>query len=122
MLARIGLVGKKSSRPYLGPSEAIFSIGLKNPKKHKILPIFSWCANGPYSPGVALAAVHPRWGDRSAIYVKNSREWQDEEFAVQKIKKIKILKIQICSTQNVGKVWIGRKKSSWPYHLRRFFP
>ena len=29
--------------------------------------------------------------------------------------KIKILKIQIRSAQNVGKVWISRKKSSWPY-------
>ena len=32
MLARSGLVGNKSSWPYLGPSEAIFSIGPKNPK------------------------------------------------------------------------------------------
>ena len=29
--------------------------------------------------------------------------------------KIKILKIQIRSAQNVGKVWISRKKSSRPY-------
>ena len=28
----------------------------------------------------------------------------------QKIKKLKILKIQIRSVQNVGKVWISRKK------------
>ena len=33
-----------------------------------------------------------------------------QKFGVQKIKKIKILKIQICSAQNVGKVWISRKK------------
>ena len=32
------------------------------------------------------------------------------KFGVQKIKKIKILKIQIRSAQNVGKVWISRKK------------
>ena len=32
------------------------------------------------------------------------------KFGVQKIKKIKFLKIQIRSAQNVGKVWIGRKK------------
>ena len=31
-------------------------------------------------------------------------------FGVQKIKKIKFLKIQICSAQNVSKVWISRKK------------
>ena len=32
MLARSELVGKKSSRPYLGPSEAIFSMDRKNAK------------------------------------------------------------------------------------------
>ena len=32
------------------------------------------------------------------------------EFGVQQIKKIKILKIQIRSAQNVVKVWISRKK------------
>ena len=30
-------------------------------------------------------------------------------------KKTKILKIQIRSAQNIGKVWISRKKSSWPH-------
>ena len=38
-----------------------------------------------------------------------------QKFGVQNIKNIKILKIQIRSAQNVGKVWISRKKSSWPY-------
>ena len=33
-----------------------------------------------------------------------------QKFGVQKIKKIKILIIQIRSAQNVGKVWISRKK------------
>ena len=28
---------------------------------------------------------------------------------------MKILKIEIRSAQNVGKVWISRKKSSWPH-------
>ena len=37
------------------------------------------------------------------------------KFGIQKIGKIKILKIQIRFTQNVGKVWISRKKSSRPY-------
>ena len=31
------------------------------------------------------------------------------------MEKVKILKIQIRSTQHVGKVWIRRKKSSRPY-------
>ena len=38
-----------------------------------------------------------------------------QKFGVQKLEKIKILKIQIRSAQNVGKVWISRKKSSWPH-------
>ena len=33
------------------------------------------------------------------------------KFGIQKYKKIKILKIQIRSAQNVGKVWISRKKN-----------
>ena len=33
----------------------------------------------------------------------------------QKIPKIKILKTKIRVAQNVGKVWISRKKSSWPH-------
>ena len=33
------------------------------------------------------------------------------KFGVQKMEKIKILKIQIRSAQNVGKVWISRKKN-----------
>ena len=33
------------------------------------------------------------------------------KFGVQKIKKRKLLKIQIRSAQNVGKVWISRKKT-----------
>ena len=32
------------------------------------------------------------------------------KFGVQKMEKIKILKIRIRSAQNVGKVWISRKK------------
>ena len=32
------------------------------------------------------------------------------KFGVQQMEKIKILKIQIRSAQNVGKVWISRKK------------
>ena len=41
MLARSGLVGKKSSRPYLGPSKAIFSMDRQNPKNARILVVFA---------------------------------------------------------------------------------
>ena len=64
MSARSGLVGKTSSWPYLGPSEAIFSIGWKNPKSVKILPIFLGGPMGPIHPVWALAAIHPGWGNR----------------------------------------------------------
>ena len=59
MSARSGLVGKKSSRPYLGPSEAIFSIGRKNQKNVKILPIFLGGPMGPYSPGLGPCCYPP---------------------------------------------------------------
>ena len=47
------------------------------------------------------------------------------KFGVQKMEKIKILKIQIRSAQNVGKVWISREKillgpfgALWAHFLR----
>ena len=40
---------------------------------------------------------------------------QARNLGPKKIQKIKILKIKIRSAQNVGKVWISRKKSSWPH-------
>ena len=64
MLARSGLVGKKSSRPYLGPSEAIFFIDRKNARNAKILHIFLGGPMGPIHPVWALAAIHPGWGNR----------------------------------------------------------
>ena len=38
-----------------------------------------------------------------------------QNFGIQQIKKMKSLKNQIRSAQNVGKVWISRKKSPRPY-------
>ena len=56
MPARFGLVGKKSSWPHLGPSEAIFSMDRKNSKTCTKFAYFPWWANGPYSPGVQCLA------------------------------------------------------------------
>ena len=42
--------------------------------------------------------------------VWKSGDLEIQKCGVQKIKKIKILKIQIRSAQNVSKVWISRKK------------
>ena len=43
------------------------------------------------------------------------------KFGIQQVQKLKILKIKIHSAQNVGKVWIRRKKSSWS-QLGQIFP
>ena len=63
----------------------------------------------PAAPAPAPAAPKPR--------PKLSPSWAQAgpKVGAQKIQKIKILKIKIRSAQNVGKVWISRKKSSWPY-------
>ena len=65
MSARFLLAGtKKTSRPHLGPSRAIFCVGRKNPKLHKFC-LFSLV--GPWALFTrfgALAAIHPRWGNR----------------------------------------------------------
>ena len=53
MLARSGLGGKKTSRPHLGPSQAIFSMDRTNPKISKNMSIF---LGGPKGP------IHPVWG------------------------------------------------------------
>ena len=55
MSARSGFAGKNTSWPYLGPSRGIFCMGQKNLKNVKILPIFPWWANGPYSPAFGYA-------------------------------------------------------------------
>ena len=53
------------------------------------------------------------WGPGSPEILR-SGDLEIQKLGVQKINK-KDLKIQIRSAQNVGKVWVSRKKSSWPY-------
>ena len=44
------------------------------------------------------------------------------KFGIQKIKKIEILKIQIRSAKNVGKVWISKKNLLAPFGaIRGYF-
>ena len=47
--ARSGLAGKRTSRPHLGPSQAIFCVGRKIQKLQTKIAYFPWWANGPYS-------------------------------------------------------------------------
>ena len=71
MSARSGLVGKIHRGAYLGPTQAIFSMGRKNPKNAQNLPIFLGGPMGPIHPVWALAAIHPRWGNRETLAVDN---------------------------------------------------
>ena len=68
MSARSGLVGKKSSRPYLGPSEAIFSMDRKNPKNYKKMFIFA------YFPGLGPLLLSTRGGG-IGIYLHCGVRW-----------------------------------------------
>ena len=76
MLARSGVVGKKSSRHYLGPSEAIFSMDRKNRKIAKKMPIFLGGPMGPYSPLEPLIASSV-WGTilRMPAFARGSLLW-----------------------------------------------
>ena len=49
------------------------------------------------------------WGPGNPEILR-SGDLEIQKFGVQKMTKIKILRIQIRSAQNVGKVWISRKK------------
>ena len=57
--------------------------------------------------GVRLGSEGSSGGGGGGGGVGGGGVWK---FGVQKMEKIKILKIQIRSAQNVGKVWISRKK------------
>ena len=63
-------------------------------------------------PSASAAAASGNLGTWKSGNLGNWRSGglEIQKFGVQKIKKIKILKIQIRSAQNVGKVWISRKK------------
>merc|ERR1712167_488002 len=67
---------------------------------------------GPARPGPSLAQAR-------FLEIWKSGAWKPGNLDSKKIPKIRILKINIRSAQNVGKIWISRKKSSWP-HLGLF--
>ena len=66
-VGKVWISRKKSSWPYLGPSEAIFSMDRKNRKSVYISPIFLGGPMGLVHPVWALAAIHPRWGNRYVL-------------------------------------------------------
>ena len=63
---------------------------------------------GPAQLGSSLAQAR-------FLEICNSGDLEIQKVGIQKIGKIEILKIQIRSAQNVGKVWISREKTSWPH-------
>ena len=85
-------------------------------------------------PSVRPSAPWPPCGffGSREIQMFGSRELQSPEFwdleiqkfGIQHMKRVKILKIQIRSAQNVGKVWMSGEKSSWPHLVpfQVFFP
>ena len=81
-------------RPAQGPSQA--QVGGPKPGPS------GWAQAGPKWVGPSRAQAGPKWVGPSWAQARN--------LGPKKIKKIKILKIQIRSAQNVGKVWISRKK------------
>ena len=75
-----------------------------------------WAHAGPKWVGPSRAQVGgPTRGPSGWAHVGPKWVGPSQKFGTQKIQKIKILKIKIRSAQNVGKVWISRKKSSWPH-------
>ena len=65
--------------------------------------------------GVRLGSENSSGGVWKSGNLENLGIWRSgdleiQKFGVQKIKRLRILKIQICSAQNVGKVWISRRK------------
>ena len=124
MSARSGLVRKNPPGPIWGHLRPFFPWTGKNQKMPKFC-LFSlvgqWALFTRFSnflisrfPDFHLASlgepVLHDWG--TALSGNNPDFWDLEiqKFGVKKMKNIKILKIQICSAQNVGKVWISRKK------------
>ena len=64
-------------------------------------------------------------GQTSQAKFGKSGDLEIQKFGIHKMKTVKIIKIQIRSTQNVGKVWISRKTNPPDPilgHPRQFFP
>ena len=64
MSARSGLVGTKILLAPFGAISGIFSMGRTNQKSAQKMLIFLGGPMGPIHPVWALAAIHPRWGNR----------------------------------------------------------
>ena len=79
---------------------------------------------GPKPGPSGWAKAGPKWVGPSWAQVGGPKLGPSQKLETQKNPKNKILKIKIHVAQNVGKVWISRKKSPGPTwgHLGPFFP
>ena len=119
--------GPGPARPTRGPTRGhTQGAHPRGPPAHPRGPS-GWTYAGPKWGPSGWAHAGPKWvGPRGAQVGGPTRgpsgpKWaQARNLGPKKIQKIKILKIQIRSAQNVGKVWISRNKSSWA-HLGPFF-
>ena len=68
------------------------------------------CCRGA-ADGAPAGPSRPRPGPGLGLGVWKSGDLKIQKFGIKQIKKTKFIKIQICSAQNVGKVWIGREKN-----------
>ena len=75
-VGKVWISREKCSWPYLEPSETIFSMNQKNSKNDNGL--FSLVGQwAPIHPVWALAAIHPRWGNRLANAKNRSSAHQE---------------------------------------------
>ena len=99
-----GLPARAQAGLKLGPSRA--QAGLKPGRAQagpKLGP--SWAQAGPKLGPSQISGNLEIW---------DLEIWK---FGIPKIQKLKVLKIKIRVAQNVRKVWISRKKTSWPHFM-----
>ena len=94
-----------SEKDFPAPFGAIPGHFLHGPTKIAARDLATYLIPGCVGRGVRLGSEGSSVG--GGVGVGGSGVWK---FGVRKVEKIKILKIQIRSAQNVDKVWISRKK------------
>ena len=67
-VGKVWISREKTSRPHLGPSQVILSMSQTNPQNAIFFAIFLGGPMGPIHPVWALAAIHPRWGNRYPLF------------------------------------------------------
>ena len=93
-----------------GPIQLQLALSVRNSRSRAQTPIFTM-ENQHVLVQMAQAWPGPAQARPGARFWK-SGDLEIQKVGIQKISKMKILKIQIRSAQNVGKVWISWKKTS----------